>query len=274
LGDDVADFTGKTAIVTGGGSGLGRAMAERLASLGANVVVAGRRAEPLAETVRSIESRGGAAAVAATDVREWQQVERLVDTTIERFGRIDCLINNAAGNFICRTSELTRNGWNAVIDIVLNGTFYCSRLAGANMIASGGGGSILNIVATYAWTGGPGTAHSAAAKAGVISLTQTLAAEWGPYGIRVNALAPGIVNTPGSAERLFPTEAIRDEIAKRVPLRRIGSEAEVATAAAYLLSDDAAYVNGAVLVADGGLWLNPGLFEFYSGVRARDHQTK
>ena len=120
-----------------------------------------------------------------------------------------------------------------------------------------------SIVASYAWTGGPGTAHSAAAKAGVVSLTQTLAAEWGRYGIRTNALSPGIVNTPGSAEKLFPTEEMRDYIARLVPLRRLGTEEEVAKAAAFLLSDDAAYVNGAVLAADGGLWLNPGLFESF-----------
>jgi NAD(P)-dependent dehydrogenase (short-subunit alcohol dehydrogenase family) len=257
------EFNGKTVVVTGGGSGLGRAMAAHLASLGATAVVAGRRPEPLAETVRLIETHGGRARAKPADVRDPESVQRLVNEVVAEFGRVDCLVNNAAGNFVSPTKDLTPNGWNAVVNIVLNGSFYCSRSAGNAMIADGKGGSILNIVASYAWTGGPGTAHSAAAKAGVISLTQTLAAEWGRYGIRTNALSPGIVNTPGSAEKLFPTEEMRDHIARMVPLRRLGTEEEVAKAAAFLLSDDAEYVNGAVLVADGGLWLNPGLFEFF-----------
>ena len=254
------DFRGKTAIVTGGGSGLGRAMAEHLASLGAVAVVVGRRPDALAETVRRIEAAGGRADAVPTDVRDPEQVRAMVERVVGTHGRVDCLINNAAGNFICATKDLTPNGWRAVVDIVLNGTFHCSHAAGNAMIADGKGGSILNIVASYAWTGGPMTAHSAAAKAGVISLTQTLGAEWGVYGIRTNALSPGIVNTPGSAEKLFPTEEARASIARRVPMRRLGTEDEVARAAAFLLSDDAAYVNGAVLVADGGLWLSPGLF--------------
>jgi NAD(P)-dependent dehydrogenase (short-subunit alcohol dehydrogenase family) len=257
------NFDGKAAIITGGGSGLGRAMAEHLASLGAIAVVAGRRPEPLDATVDAIRARGGRADAAQTDVRDPEQVRRLVDSVIAKHGRVDCLVNNAAGNFICPTKDMTPNGWNAVVNIVLNGTFYCSHAAGNAMIADGKGGSILNIVASYAWTGGPGTAHSAAAKAGVVSLTQTLASEWGRYGIRTNALSPGIVNTTGSAEQLFPTEEKRAYLAARVPMRRLGTDDEVAKAAAFLLSDDASYVNGAVLVADGGLWLNPGLFEYF-----------
>jgi len=260
----MADFTGKTAIITGGGSGLGRAMAEHLASLGATTVLAGRRQEPLAEGVSRIASAGGKADSMQTDVRDPEQVKRLVEHVVAKHGRVDCLINNAAGNFICPTKDLSPNGWNAVVNIVLNGTFYCSHAAGTAMIADGKGGSILNIVASYAWTGGPGTAPSAAAKAGVVSLTQTLAAEWGAYGIRTNALSPGIVNTPGSAKQLFPTEEMRSYLAGRVPMRRLGTEHEVAMAAAYLLSYDASYVNGAVLVADGGLWLNPGLFASFT----------
>ena len=254
----MADFKGKTIVITGGGTGLGRAMAEHLASLGAHVVAAGRRPEPLAETVAAIRSAGGSSEAIPTDVRVPEQVQALVDAVTASRGRLDCLVNNAAGNFIVRAEELSPNGWNAVINIVLNGTFYCSRAAGKAMIASGGG-SILNIVASYAWTGGPGTIHSAAAKAGVISMTQTLAVEWGRYGIRVNALCPGVVNTPGAAAKLFPTDAIRERIARRVPLGRLETAEEVSRAAAFLLSDDASYVNGAVLVADGGMWLEPGL---------------
>ena len=255
----MAQFSGKAIIITGGGTGLGRAMAEYLASLDAHIVVAGRRPEPLAEAVAAIRAAGGTADAVPTDIRVPEQVQALVDGVVGSRGRVDCLVNNAAGNFIVRAEELSPNGWNAVINIVHNGTFYCSRAAGKAMIASGRGGCILNIVAAYAWTGGPGTIHSAAAKAGVISMTQTLAVEWGRYGIRTNALCPGVVNTPGSAEKLFPTEAIRDRIARRVPLGRLETPEEVARAAAFLLSDDASYINGAVLVADGGMWLEPGL---------------
>jgi NAD(P)-dependent dehydrogenase (short-subunit alcohol dehydrogenase family) len=258
-GRDMADFTGKTIVITGGGTGLGRAMAEHFGSLGGHVVAAGRRPEPLAETIAAIRAAGGSAEAMPTDIRLPDQVQALVDGVVAKHGHLDCLVNNAAGNFIVRAEELSPNGWNAVINIVLNGTFYCSRAAGRAMIAAGRGGSIINIVAAYAWTGGPGTIHSAAAKAGVISMTQTLAVEWGRHGIRTNALCPGVVNTPGAAAKLFPTEAIRDRIARRVPLGRLETPEEVARAAAFLLSDDASYVNGAVLVADGGMWLEPGL---------------
>jgi len=258
------DLSGKTIIVTGGGSGLGRAMAMRFASHGATPVVAGRRADALAESVSMIERAGGRATAVTTDVRDPDHVRRLVETTIGKHGRIDGLVNNAAGNFLCATKDLTPNGWNAVVNIVLNGSFYCAHAVGNAMIADGKGGAILNIVAAYAWTGGPGTAPSAAAKAGVVSLTQTLAAEWGRYGIRTNALSPGIVNTPGSAEKLFPTEEIREFLKSRVPLERLGTEDDISSAAAYLMSDDASYVNGAVLVVDGGMWLNPGLFAQYA----------
>lgn len=267
----MGDFDGKTILITGGGTGLGAAMAHRLASDGARCILAGRRAEPLAQTVAEIEARGGRAEAKPLDVRDPAAVDAAVADVIARHHRLDGLVNNAAGNFMCPTEELTPNGWKAVVDIVLNGTFYCSRAAGRAMIADGKGGAILNIVASYAWTGGPFTAHSASAKAGVVALTLTLASEWGRHGIRTNALSPGIVNTPGSAEKLFPTEAHRSALAQRVPLGRLGTEREIADAAAFLLSDRAAYINGAVLVADGGLWLGQG---FLAAAAARDHQTR
>ena len=253
-------FNGKVAIVTGGGSGLGRAMAVELARLGAAVVVAGRRAEALEETARLIAGKGGRAHAQPTDVRDPEAVEGLIAAAVEQFGRVDVLVNNAAGNFVVKAEDLSPNGWRAVVGIVLDGTFLCSRAAGRRMIEQGEGGAILSVIASYAWTGGPGTVHSAAAKAGVVNLTRTLAVEWARHGIRVNAISPGPVDTAETRERLWPTEEIREHILRRIPLRRFGTEAEVATACAYLVSDLAAYVTGDVLTVDGGAWLEQGMF--------------
>src|SRR5437016_8903773 len=193
---------GRVAIVTGGGTGIGRAIALEYARLGARLVLASRSPEHLEPAAEELGAKPGAEVLAVPmDVRVPEQVERLCDETVRRFGSIDILVNNAAGNFICPAEKLSPNGWNAVVNIVLNGTFYCSRAAGLRMIASGRGGSILNIVATYAWTGGPGTIHSACAKAGVVSMTRTLAVEWARYKIRVNAIAPGPVETEGAGSR-------------------------------------------------------------------------
>ena len=184
-------FEGKVAIVTGGGSGLGRAMAREFARLGAAVVVAGRRAEPLDETVAEIEDWGGSAYAKPTDVRDPEQVEALVAETVRRFERVDVLVNNAAGNFVVRGEDLSPNGWRAVVGIVLDGGFLCTRAAGRRMIEQGEGGAILSVLASYAWTGGPGTVHSASAKAGLLAMTRTLAVEWARHGIRVNCICPG-----------------------------------------------------------------------------------
>src|SRR5205823_13288068 len=166
------------------------------------------------------------------------------------------LVNNAAGNFICRAEDLSPNAWNAVIGIVLNGTFYCSRAVGQYMIATGRGGSIVSILANYVWTGSPGTIHSAAAKAGVMSLTQTLAVEWAPHGIRVNAVAPGpIEGSPGAARQLWSSQDAVDRITAMIPAGRWGRPSEVADAVAFLASSQTSFISGEILTVDGGAWM-------------------
>jgi len=250
---------GRVALITGGGTGIGFAIAKEYARLGARLVLASRSADHLEPAARKLNALGVEAIAVPTDVRVPEQVDRLVSETVQRFGSIDILVNNAAGNFICPAEKLSVNGWNAVVDIVLNGTFYCSRAAGVQMIESGRGGNILNLVAAYAWTGGPGTIHSASAKAGVICMTRTLAVEWARYKIRVNAIAPGPVETEGAGSRLWAPPEIREAMLQTIPRGRIGSVDEVGHAAAYLVSDFADFITGEVLVIDGGQWLGKGL---------------
>jgi len=224
-------------------------------------VLASRSPEHLEPAAEELRAKCGAEVLTVpTDVRVPEQVERLCEEAVRRFGSIDILVNNAAGNFICPAERLSPNGWNAVVNIVLNGTFYCSRAAGLRMIAAGRGGNILNIVATYAWTGGPGTIHSACAKAGVVSMTRTLAVEWARYKIRVNAIAPGPVETEGAGSKLWATPEVRTAMLKTVPRGRIGTPEEIAQASAYLVSDFADFITGEVLVMDGGQWLGKGMF--------------
>src|SRR5713101_1138490 len=185
----------RVAIITGGGTGIGKAMAGRFCQLGAKVVLASRKKDVLDQAAAEMTAQGGAVLAVPTDVRDVAQVQHLLARTKEHFGRVDILVNNAAGNFIAKALDLSPNGWNAVVGIVLNGTWFCSQAAAKEMVAQGRGGSILNIIATYAWTGGPGTVPSAAAKAAVLNLTQSLAVEWAPYKIRVNAIAPGPIAT-------------------------------------------------------------------------------
>lgn len=250
-------LAGRVALVTGGGSGLGRAMALELGRLGAKVAVLGRRRHPLEETIALI---GDGVAVPA-DVRDANLVAEAFDVAEAELGPVTTLVNNAAGNFHVEAEELSPNGWRAVVGIVLDGTFHCSRELAQRVIARGGDNAqIVNIVASYAWTGGPGTVHSAAAKAGVVNLTRTLAVEWAEHGIRVNAISPGPVDTDETRERLWPTQEIRDAILRRIPLGRFGTPEEVAHACAYLVSDYAAYVTGDVLTLDGGAWLEQGMF--------------
>ncbi len=251
---------GRVAIITGGGTGIGFAIAQEYARLGARLVLASRSVEHLEPAAQQLRDRGAEVLAVPTDVRLPEQVERLMEETLKQFGRLDILVNNAAGNFICPAEKLSPNGWNAVINIVLNGTFYCSRAAGLRMIKSGRGGNILNIVAAYAWTGGPGTIHSACAKAGVVTMTRTLAVEWARYKIRVNAIAPGPVETEGAGSKLWATPEVRQAMLRGVPRGRIGEPQEIANAAAYLVTDFADFITGEVLVMDGGQWLGKGMF--------------
>lgn len=248
----------QTVIITGSSSGIGKYMAERFLKAEANVVITGRDQYKLNQTLEELSTlQSGEVFSSQMDVRKPEDVERMVKQTIDHFGGIDHLVNNAAGNFICAAEELSINGWNAVIDIVLNGTFYCSREVGKYWIKQQQKGTILNMVATYAWNAGVGVCHSSAAKAGVLNLTRTLAVEWGTkYGIRVNAIAPGPIERTGGVDRLLESEEAGKRTIDSVPLKRLGKPEEVAGLACFLLSDDAAYMNGEVVTIDGGQWLN------------------
>lgn len=251
-------LNGKTAVITGGATGMGLGIARELARLGAHVVLAGRKAERLAAAAESIVAAGGQASAVPTDIRDAQQVDELMSAAIERTGGLDILVNNAAGNFIVDSDKLSVNGWNSVVNTVLNGTFYCTRAAGLKMIEAGKGGKILSVVASYAWTGGPRTVHSVAAKAGVVALTRTLGVEWAHYGIRVNAICPGPTDTEG-ARPLWADPAEEQRLLAKIPVGRFGTVEEMAQAASYLLSPFADFVNGEVFVIDGGEWLGKGL---------------
>jgi NAD(P)-dependent dehydrogenase (short-subunit alcohol dehydrogenase family) len=250
------------AIVTGGGTGIGLAIATRLASVGARVVIASRNAEHLESGVSAVLKAGQEASAYQVDVRDPEQVDGMVAHAVRTFGRADILVNNAAGNFVCRAEDLSPNGWRAVVDIVLNGSFFCSRALGRHLIAVRRPGAIVSVLANYVWTGSPGTIHSAAAKAGVLSMTQTLAVEWASRGIRVNAVAPGPIESPGAAKQLWNTPEAVDRIRRAVPLGRWGQPGEVANAVVYLASPLAAFVTGETLTIDGGAWMGKGPYGF------------
>lgn len=248
---------GQVAIITGGSSGMGKAMATKFAEKGAFVTITGRNLERLEKAKKEIEQFDGQVLCVEMDVRDPEKVQFMVDKTKSTFGKIDHLVNNAAGNFLCPAEDLTVNGWNSVIDIVLNGTWYCSQAVGKEWIKQGQKGNMINIIATYAWLAGAGVIHSACAKAGVLAMTRTLAIEWGSkYGIRVNAIAPGPIENTGGAERLFMNEAAYQSTLKSVPLNRLGRPDEIAGLAAFLLSEEASYINGDCITMDGGQWLN------------------
>ena len=249
-------------IITGGGTGIGLATAKRLGELGAKVAIGSRNSANLEHGSAELRHAGLDPLVVQVDVRLPDQVDEMAARVVKHFGRIDVLVNNAAGNFICRAEELSPNGWNAVINIVLNGSFYCTRAVGRHLIARRAPGSIVSILANYVWTGSAGTVHSAAAKAGVMSMTQTLAVEWAKYGIRVNALAPGPVESPGAAKQLWNSREVVERITSMVPLGRWGKPEEIANAVAYLISPQAGFITGETLTIDGGAWLGRGPFGF------------
>lgn len=248
-------LSGKIIIVTGGGTGLGKSMARRFGELGANLVITSRKQEVIEATAKEIRNTGAEVLTIPCDVRKPDQVHDMVSRTIEHFGKIDILLNNAAGNFISPTENLTEGGFKVVVDIVLNGTFNCTLAVGKHMIKNGGG-VILNMVTTYAWTGSGYVVPSAAAKAGVLAITRSLAVEWAKYGIRTVAIAPGPFPTEGAWSRLVPPGlGIKKKMKNRIPLKRFGEHSELANLASYLVSDYAAYINGEVVTIDGGEWL-------------------
>jgi NAD(P)-dependent dehydrogenase (short-subunit alcohol dehydrogenase family) len=254
MSDFTEDFTGRVALVTGGGSGIGREIALAYARRGGTVVVLGRRPEPLAETVSLVEQLGRQASAEPCDVRDADAVQAAIDRVVERYGRLDALVNNAAGNFVVPAEKLSPNGWRAVVDIVLNGTFFCSREFGRRHLAAKTPGVILNVGASYAWTGGPGFAHSAAGKAGIKNLTETLAVEWGPYGIRVNGLVPGLMPHDDEVAAIRAVPERRKSDGARSPALRVGHPRELGWAATFLASPFAAYISGHTLVVDGANW--------------------
>lgn len=247
----------KIAIVTGGGSGLGKAMTKYFLELGAKVVITSRNLEKLQNTAQELETEtGGEVFCVACDVRNWDEVESMKNATIEKYGKIDILVNNAAGNFISPTERLTHSAFDSILDIVLKGTKNCTLSVGKHWIKNQHAGTVLNIVTTYSWTGSGYVVPSACAKAGVLAMTRSLAVEWAKYKIRFNAIAPGPFPTKGAWERLLPGDlAEKFDMRKKVPLRRVGEHQELANLAAYLVSDYSAYMNGEVVTIDGGEWL-------------------
>jgi len=244
-------------FLTGGGTGLGRSMALHLAMLGAHIFLIGRREQPLKGVRDEIHRGGGSAAFATCDVRDYGAVETVANLAYEQFGRIDTVINNAAGNFMARTEKLTPNAFNAVVGIVLNGTFHCTQVFAKKWIAEKLGGNVLNIATTYAAAncGSAFVVPSACAKAGVLAMTTSLAVEWAKYHIRVNAIAPGPFPTEGAWSRLLPSKQFEEHAKESHPMKRFGRHEELTSLAAFLLSDMAEYINGECVVIDGGNWL-------------------
>jgi NAD(P)-dependent dehydrogenase (short-subunit alcohol dehydrogenase family) len=247
-------YDGAVVLVTGSGTGLGKAIALEFARLGAAVVVASRKEEHLAAGKEAIEAVGGRALAVSCDIRDADTIAAAFDAAEAELGLPDVLVNNAAANFPVPAEDMSPNAWRTVVDITLNGTFFCSREFGRRHLAAGTPGSIINVGASYAWTGGPGFVHSAAAKAGVKNLTESLAVEWGPYGIQVNGLVPG----------LFPHEDMTSDIRGNLdrthekdvcqPALRVGERQELGWAATFLASPYARFISGHTLVVDGANW--------------------
>lgn len=254
---------GKTILVTGGGTGLGKSMGRYFLELGANLVITSRKMEVLEAAAAELEAEtGGQVLPVACDVRKYEQIEAALDAAWARFGQVDVVLNNAAGNFVSPTERLSHRAFDIVVDIVLKGSYYMTLAAGKRWIEEKIPGNFLNIVTTYAWTGSGFVVPSACGKGGVLALTRSIAAEWAKYKIRANAIAPGPFPTKGAWDRLVPPglEQVADPV-HRVPLRRNGEHQELANLAAYLVSEFAAYVTGEVVTIDGGEWLyNAGQF--------------
>lgn len=246
-------LTGKVALVTGGGTGLGRAMAERFLQLGAKVAICGRREAVLAEAAAEMMKEHGSEVLAVPcDVRDPAAVDAMIERAWSHFGHVDILVNNAAGNIASPTERLSHRAVDSVLGIVLHGSFYCTLALGKRWIAEGRKGRVLSIVTTYAVGGSAYVVPSAAAKAGVLAMTQSLAVEWGPKGITCNAIAPGPFPTKGAWDRLLPDPTILDQAIDRIPMRRPGELIELSNLAAFLVSDAAAYINGECIGIDGG----------------------
>ncbi|BFH62380.1 SDR family oxidoreductase [Paenibacillus azoreducens] len=245
----------KVVLITGGGTGLGRAMGERFLQLGAKLAITGRREEVLQQTSAEFSANGYSVYFKPCDVRDPLQISDLIDAVESHFGGLDILVNNAAGNFISPTERLSTRAVDAVLGIVLHGTFYATLEVGKRWIEQQRPGTMLNIVTTYASSGSGYVVPSAAAKAGVLALTRSLAVEWAPYGIRQVAIAPGPFPTEGAWSRLTPTPELESRMLDRIPLKRVGNPEELTNLAAFLVSDYAAYINGEVVTIDGGEWL-------------------
>lgn len=251
---------GKTIIITGGGTGLGKSMGKYMLELGANLVITSRKKEVLEKTAHELESlTGGKVLPVMCDVRKYDEIENVIKTTEGHFGQVHGVLNNAAGNFISPTERLSHRAFDIIVDIVLKGTYYMTLAIGKNWISKKQSGTFLNIVTTYAWTGSGYVVPSACSKAGVLALTRSLAVEWAKYKIRSNAIAPGPFPTEGAWSRLLPGDlAKKFDPAERIPLKRVGEHQELANLAAYLMSDYSAYINGEVITIDGGEWLRNG----------------
>ena len=256
LRDDA--LNGKVIVITGGGSGLGKAMTKYFMELGAKVAISSRDLEKLKTTSAELEAEtGGTCLPVQCDVRHYEEVEAMLQEVLKAYGKVDVLLNNAAGNFISPTERLSANAFDTIIDIVLKGSKNCTLAFGKHWIDTKQESStVLNIVTTYAFTGSAYVVPSATAKAGVLAMTRSLAVEWAKYGIRTNAIAPGPFPTKGAWDRLLPGDLKEKfDLSKKVPLKRVGDHQELANLAAYLVSDFSAYINGEVIVIDGGEWL-------------------